>query len=75
MAKEVMVYQANPLIEGRRDFSLIEARIFYLGLRDIVPKLTNKVKVWGKDKAYSDFPTTVLPMKELVQMFLFLRNE
>lgn len=68
MAKEVMVYQANPLVEGRRDFSLIEARIFYLGLRDIVPKLTNKVKVWG-DKAYTDFPTTVLTTKELVQMF------
>jgi plasmid replication initiation protein len=68
MAKEVMVYQANPLIEGRRDFSLIEARIFYLGLRDVVPRLTNKVKAWG-DKTYSDFPTTVISANELVQMF------
>lgn len=68
MAKEVMVYQANPLVEARRDFSLIEARIFYLGLRDVVPRLTDKVKVWG-DKAYNDFPTTVIPTKELVQMF------
>ena len=68
MAKEVVVYQANPLIEGRRDFSLIEARIFYLGLRELVPKLTNKKKVWG-DKVYDEFPTTVLSTKELVQMF------
>ena len=68
MAKEVMVYQANPLIEGRRDFSLTEARLFYIGLREVVPRLTNKVKVWG-DKAYKDFPTTVIPANELVQMF------
>ena len=69
MAKEVMVYQANPLVEARRDFSLIEARIFYLGLRDVVPRLTEKVKIWGREKASSDFPTTVLSTKELVQMF------
>ena len=68
MAREPVIYQANPLIEGRRDFSLIEARIFYLGLRDIVPRLTNKVKVWG-DKAYTEFPTTTIPANELVQMF------
>lgn len=68
MAKEVVVYQANPLIEGRRDFSLIEARIFYLGLRELVPKLTDKKKVWG-NKVYDEFPTTVLSTKELVQMF------
>ena len=69
MAKEVMVYQANPLVEARRDFSLIEARIFYLGLRDVVPRLTEKLKIWGREKASSDFPTTVLSTKELVQMF------
>ena len=69
MAKEPVVYQANPLVEGRRDFSLIEARIFYLGLRDIVPRLTEKVKVWGKEKASRDFPTTVISSNELVKLF------
>ena len=68
MSKEVVVYQANPLIEGRREFSLIEARIFYLGLRDIVPRLTDKVKIWG-DKTYKEFPTTNISASELVQMF------
>ena len=68
MAKEVIVYQANPLIEGRREFSLLEARIFYLGLRDIVPRITNKVKLWG-DKAYNEFPPTRLSSNELVKLF------
>ena len=68
MAKEPIVYQANPLVEGRRDFTLIEARIFYLGLRDIVPRLTNKVKAWG-NKAYNEFPVTVISSNELVKLF------
>ena len=68
MVKEVMVYQANPLIEGRRDFSLTEARLFYLGLRDIVPKLTNKVKPW-EDMSIKDFPTTHIEPKKLMEIF------
>lgn len=68
MAKEAVVYQANPLVEGRRDFSLIETRLFYIGLRDLVPRLTEKVKVWG-DKAYKEFPTTVIESKDLVELF------
>lgn len=68
MPKEVIVYQANPLIEGRRDFSLIESRIFYLGLRDVVPKLTDRGTPW-ENKASGDFPVTVIPAKELVSLF------
>lgn len=68
MPKEVQVYQANPLIESRRDFSLTESRLFYLGLRDVVPKLTNKETPW-QGNAQQDFPVTVIPAKELVAMF------
>jgi plasmid replication initiation protein len=68
MAKEVMVYQANPLIEGRREFSLIESRIFYLGLKDVVPRLTAKNKPW-QDVSIRDFPTTHLTPKELIDLF------
>ena len=68
MAKEMMVYQANPLIEGRRDFSLIETRLFYIGLRGIVPKLTAKDVAWGSS-AMQDFPTVAIPAKELIQLF------
>ncbi len=67
MAKETIVYQSNPLVEGRRDFSLIETRLFYIGLRDIAPKLTGKEKPWqGGNK---DFPHTFIPAKELIDIF------
>ena len=67
MSKEVVVYQANPLIEGRRDFSLIEIRLFYIGLKDLLPKLTEKDVPWKNQ--YEDFPTTVISPKELVDLF------
>ena len=70
MAKEPMVYQANPLIEGRREFSLIETRLFYLGLKGVVPKLTNKDTVWTAKEAYErDFPVTIIPTNELISLF------
>ena len=71
MAKEAVVYQANPLIEGRRDFSLIETRLFYIGLRGLqgLQKLTKDTdKFWNKN--YRDeFPVTIIPSSELVAMF------
>ena len=66
--KEVMVYQANPLVEGRRDFSLIETRLFYLGLKDLKPQLTNKNVPWNA-MSIRDFPTTVIPTRELIKQF------
>ena len=68
MAKETVVYQANPLIEGRRDFSLIEIRLFYIGLRDLLPRLTEKDIPW-RNGVYKEFPTTVISPKELVDLF------
>lgn len=69
MAKEPMVYQANPLIEGRREFSLIETRLFYLGLKGVVPRLTNKDTVWTARGTYDDFPTVTIPTNELIALF------
>lgn len=66
--KEVMVYQANPLVEGRRDFSLIETRLFYLGLKDLKPQLTNKDVPWNA-MSIRDFPTTIIPTKEIIELF------
>ena len=68
MAKEMIVYQANPLIEGRRDFSLIEMRLFYIGLKGIVPKLTEKDVAW-RSSVMRDFPTVIIKPKELVELF------
>lgn len=66
--KSVMVYQANPLIEGRRDFSLREMRLFYIGLKDLKPQLTKKNIPW-ENMTYRDFPVTVIPPKDLIEMF------
>lgn len=66
--KSVMVYQANPLIEARRDFSTMEMRLFYIGLKDLKPQLTNKNIPW-ENMTYRDFPVTVIPPKDLIEMF------
>ena len=66
--KGVVVYQANPLVEGRRDFSLIETRLFYLGLRDLKPQLTNKNVPWNA-MSIKDFPTTIISTKDLIDLF------
>ena len=67
MSKETIVYQSNPLVEGRRDFSLIETRLFYIGLRDIAPKLTSKNTPW--QGGHKDFPHTFIPAQDLVEIF------
>ena len=67
MSKETIVYQSNPLVEGRRDFSLIETRLFYIGLRDIAPKLTSKNTPW--QRGHKDFPHTFIPAKDLIEIF------
>ena len=65
MAKD-MIYQANPLIEGRREFSLIEFRLFYIGLKDIFPRLTME----GIPKnSKSCFPTTIIHTEDLIKIF------
>ena len=68
MPKEKIVYQANPLIEGRRDFSLVEIRLFYIGLRDLLPRLTEKDVPWRGD-SYKEFPTTIVKPAELMELF------
>ena len=67
MSKETIVYQSNPLVESRRDFSLIETRLFYIGLRDIAPKLTSKNTPW--QGGHKDFPHTFIPAKDLIEIF------
>ena len=67
LSKETIVYQSNPLVESRRDFSLIETRLFYIGLRDIAPKLTSKNTPW--QGGHKDFPHTFIPAQDLVEIF------
>ena len=66
-SKETIVYQSNPLVESRRDFSLIETRLFYIVLRDIAPKLTSKNTPW--QGGHKDFPHTFISAKDLIEIF------
>lgn len=54
----------NPLLEAQRKFSVIENRLFYLGLQDINPHLTEN------DKFYDEqFPDTHITPSELKKFF------
>ena len=49
------VYQANPLIQARKNFDVIQSRLFYVGLTAINPHLSSK------DKFYDvEFPHTFI---------------
>ena len=65
-AEEILspvVYQANPLVELKNNFSTLETKLFYLGLTQIRPKLPNS-------KYYDeDFLRAVIPTKEVIAMF------
>ena len=63
-----LVVQSNPLIQSRRDFTVLESRIFYIGLRDLKPRLTDKEKPWITGN-YKEFPITTIPANELVKLF------
>lgn len=57
-------YQLNPLIEAQKGFDVMETRLFYLGLQDINPHLTEN------DKFYDEqFPDTVITPSELIKIF------
>ena len=54
----------NPLLEAQRKFNVIENRLFYLGLQDVNPHLTEK------DRFYDEhFPDTHITPSELKKLF------
>ena len=59
-----VTYQLNPLIEAQKTFSAMETRLFYLGLQDINPHISDK------DKYYDEqFPDTIITPSELTKIF------
>ena len=57
-------YQLNPLVNAQKNFNVMETRLFYLGLQDINPHLTDK------DKYYDEkFPDTFIPSSKLKELF------
>lgn len=64
MEENKITYQLNPLLEAQKDFNVMETRIFYLGLQDLNPHITEK------DKFYDEcFPDTVITPSELTKIF------
>ena len=62
--EKIMTYQLNPLMNAQKEFNVIETRLFYLGLKDINPHLTEKDIYFDKE-----FPDTHITPAELKEIF------
>lgn len=62
--KKEMTYQLNPLLNAQKDFNVIETRLYYLGLKDINPHITEKDIYFDKE-----FPDTWISPMELKNIF------
>ena len=58
------VYQANPMIQARKDFDVIGMRVFFLGLRGINPHFSERDKYYDED-----FNKLFVPTSKLVELF------
>ncbi len=61
--RELAVYQANPLIQARKHYGIIEHRLFRLAIADLRPKLKNSMYY---DEEFRPFHMTA---KELLDQF------
>ena len=59
-----LVYQGNPLIQSRKDFTTIGMRLFILGLMGLNPHLSKNDKFFDKE-----FPNIFISTSELTKLF------
>ena len=59
-----MTYQLNPLVNAQKNFNVMETRLFYLGLQDINPHLTDKDNFFDEE-----FPDTIITPAQLKEIF------
>ena len=59
-----LVYQGNPLIQARKDFTTIGTRLFIIGLMTLNPHLSKKDKFFDKE-----FAEYVISPSELAKLF------
>lgn len=62
--KDLMTYQLNPLINAQKGFNVMETRLFYLGLKDINPHVTENDIYFD-----TDFPDTYISPMEVKNIF------
>lgn len=58
------IYQANPMIQARKDFDVIGMKVFFLGLRGINPHFSERDKYYDED-----FNKLFVPTSKLVELF------
>ena len=58
-----VIYQANPLIEGRKPFGTIEMRLFLLALQHVNPHLSKDDKFF--DQRFEELHLTPTQTKEI----------
>ena len=64
MDERNLTYQLNPLLEAQKDFNVMETRLFYIGLQDVNPHITEN------DKFYDEcFPDTIITPSKLTEIF------
>ena len=64
LMKNKETYQLNPLIEAQKGFDVMETRLFYLGLQNINPHVSDNDKFYDKE-----FPDTIITPAELTKIF------
>ena len=50
----------NPLVEAQRNFNVMETRLFYLGLQDVNPHISEKDKFYDKNLLHIYFSKTIV---------------
>ena len=62
-SKSLTVYQSNPILQARKNYGIIEHRLFRLALADLRPKLKNSLYY---DEEFRPFQ---MPVKEVMELF------
>lgn len=67
-----VIYQSNPLIEGRQPFGAIEMRLFLLALQNVNPHVSQNDKLY--DEAFKDLTLSPNEVKDIFGNGVYLKR-
>ena len=67
-----VIYQSNPLIEGRQPFGAIEMRLFLLALQNVNPHVSKNDKLY--DEAFKDLTLSPNEVKDIFGNGVYLKR-
>ena len=67
-----IIYQSNPLIEGRQPFGAIEMRLFLLALQNVNPHVSQNDKLY--DEAFKDLTLSPNEVKDIFGNGVYLKR-